>query len=471
MRFSTPSFVLAAGLLVPMAAGSAQVVAPAAPAQAARPSIQAEQLVQLHGRFTIGEQQQRQLELWGTPRQRGFAHGYLLAREILLTFDRDFAVVMGKRVKQYAVLSMTVLPRFEFSEAEVDMLDGMLAGIKARLPAKADRRIAILSRAINLTDLKALNTFGDWVALGCSTIAMWGERSEDGHPVIARNFEFRSFRALLEHAHVAINAPYLDADGEAMRGTVTIGHPGCIGSLTGMNDDGVWTSIHDVYKQPGMKHAMRPNVPRLCAQRRILEELSAGRVCVEAEKRLRDWSTLFGNNFFVVDPRPKPNQPYAAVFEYDNRTGHGDGVTMRVVDRVGADGAEWLVCTNHHRVRGVAEEWKPSCTRYRALAEFAQGRADVFDVPRLFALANEAAMPKGDRIVVPVGMEGRKHGTLHQVVGRTGARELHVKLMTKGFGHIRDQQPVRYRVGALLEALPTEPVAWKADAGTSGAGG
>ena len=184
---------------------------------------------------------------------------------------------------------------------------GILAGMKARLPAE-ELKIPALGRPLSLVDLKALNTFGDWYGLGCSSLAVWGNLTKDGQPLVGRNFDFPAFDLVLAHQYIVVRAPE-----EGRRGQVGVSYPGCIGTLTGMNDSGVFVAIHDVRIKPALEKAMRQNVPRLLAVRRLLEQTGGADACKQAYDLVRKWPTLYGNNLMVVAPAGKAGGPCAAV--------------------------------------------------------------------------------------------------------------------------------------------------------------
>lgn len=393
----------------------------------------------------------RTLYLWGTPRQRGYAQGWLLAEVIVENFDADIEKLMQRvRKDQYENrLLKIVVPRFAFSEDEEAELQGMFAGIQARLPA-AKRRLSFLEREITLMDLKAANTVGDWMALGCSSYAIDGSRTPDGSPAAGRNFDFPAFKMVLDDQHVVVHAPQGDAIGWA-----GVSYPGCVGVMTAMNTDGVFISIHDVRIFPTPITAVRRNVPRLCAMRRVMRDVAAEGALEAVHERLKRWPTLYGNNFMVVTPKFAEGASFAAVFEYDNRRHRADGVQRRDVDHVGAKRAPHLLCTNHHRVRKPKREDPADlCGRYNRLHAAVEGRkpGTVLSVPQMFETLSVAAYPRGDAPQRPY-----RHGTTHQAVAFTGSKELHVKLGAVG-KNIRQVKSRRIPVLEATAAAKPEPV-------------
>lgn len=401
----------------------------------------------------------RVLTLWGTPRERGFAQGYLLGEQVVAGIAHDFERIMKPFLPMYeALVKTTVVPKFNFTERETAELEGLFEGLKARLP-KEKLRIEALDRAFELVDLKALNTFGDWYGLGCSSLAVWGELTADGQPLVGRNFDFPAFDLVLAHQYIAVRAA---EDGA--QGSVGVSYPGCIGTLTGMNAAGVFVAIHDVRIKPDMKKALRPNVPRLLAVRRILETAKGAGACAQARDLVRRWPTLYGNNLMVVAPRSGEGAPCAAVLEYDCREDLDGGCTMRLTDgvleRKPTDlPLACLACTNHHRDRAHPNGKGDGFSRWRYETLSSLGMrakpSRPLGVIDVFALMGRAAFPRdGSAQQRSESLRGKKrnHGTLHQVVGETGKRILHVKLGALNT-HIRNVWPRTYDVGALLKAI------------------
>ena len=322
---------------------------------------------------------------------------------------------------------------FLFSPDEEAELTGILEGIRARLPEEA-RKLPVLRREMDLTDLKALNTFGDWYSLGCSSAAVWGPLTADGTPSVVRNFDFFDLDLASLHQHLRVVAPPPGREGA--RGYAAVSYPGCIGAVTGLSDAGVFVAIHDVPVRPEMKDFVQRNVPRLCAIARLLAELPAAGAVEKAAGMCRGWNTLFGNNFIVATPEPAGGLP-AGILEYDTREGTEKGVGLR-----GTDSGPSVVCSNHHRLRA-----KGLCDRYDALLAGIASRGDKpFDLPGLMALVERAAVPAAGRKLSDTGL-----ATLHQAIALTGTKRLWLRFLV-GDGNIRDAKWVEFDVTALVAA-------------------
>ena len=422
MRRIAPTFLLLALVL--------------APAALAREAAEAPEVPKVTGTYGV-ENGLRVLRLWGTPKERGFAQGYLLGEEIIDGMQKALADVLRRKPGVYETNLVPLMgPGFSFSRAEEEELAGLLEGFRAKVPAEK-RKVAVLAREPNLVDFKVLNTFGDWYALGCSSAAMWGDRTADGGAVVVRNFDFPSMDILVASQHVRIVVP---APGSGERGWVGICHPGSVGALTVLSEAGVFVAIHDVPVKPRQADYFQGNVPRLLAIKRIAAELPALGAVEAAAAKCRTWNTLFGNNFMVATREPGDGLP-AGVIEYDTREAKDEGVTLRAAETVGGRTLPYVVCSNHHRLRGTGR-----CGRYRSLMQgcAATEAGKPLGVADLFELASRAAVPKAGRTVADSAF-----GTLHQVVALTGPRILHVRMVAAD-GNIRDATPAAIDVAKVL---------------------
>jgi hypothetical protein len=374
------------------------------------------------------------LRLWGTPRERGFAHGWLLARDIVDGADRSLSAFLGSRMPLYETMMLPLAKTaFTFSEEEREELQGILDGLEARLPETSDRTITSLGRPPRMDDLLLVNVFGDLYALGCSSLAVWGSKTEGDETLVVRNFDFPALDLVAARQHVRIVAPR-----EGALGYVGVSHPGGIGMLTGMNAEGVFAAIHDVHVTPGMEDLAQKNVPRLVAIRRLLEQVAAEGAVEKAAALCRSWNTLYGNNIMVATSKPGDGL-FAGILEYDTREKDDEGVDLR---RAAAD-EEHVVCTNHHRVRGSG-----SCWRYDTLTGACRDDDPALvTVEELFALAGRISFPEPDEKI-----EQGALATLHQVVGETAARRLHVRTATFG-ENIRTRPTLDFDVSRELDAL------------------
>jgi hypothetical protein len=309
----------------------------------------------------------RVLRVWGTPHEQGFAHGYLLAADIKALFDEEVLdpKIIGDVNLYEQRLRGQMLPMFFFTPAEVEELEGMLEGMRAKLGGSG-LHLERLNRPLDLKDLKAVNALPDWYTLFCSSFSAWGDLEADGQIITGRNLDFLNL-PLLRKTHVTV--VYLDPAGDG-KAWVSQTWPGVIGVLTAMNEEGVTISLHD-------SSGPRPQAwggfrPRILALREAIEKASADTAIKEVQEILRRQPAFVGNNVHVSVPYTGQDTP-AAILEYDGALNVGQGVTVREATSKGSDGVEHAVfCTNHYRTRSQPQQ----CWRYESLAKGIKERVE-----------------------------------------------------------------------------------------------
>ena len=404
----------------------------------------------VNGRLRVREGQPL-LELWGTPHDQGYAHGFLLADKIKECADEDFAGPFKSMVPMYnTAVRNVVVPQFKFTEDELAELKGLYEGIRDRLGDDA-LFMKSLGHKIDLRDLKAVNTFGDWYGLGCSTVAVWGKHTKDGKTLIGRNFDFPAFALVQKHQMLV--ARYGEDDKLK---SLAVTHPGSIGALTGMNLKGRFVSIHDVKVKPKLPQAMRPNAPRLMVIRRLLETELGKKPVERAHELCVGWPTLYGNNIMVVAGTHDNEGAVAGTVEYDGRLEHDQGATLRVADPEREEFSDCLACTNDHLVRADKVMNGPTaCWRYPILIGglASDESPTALDAPSLFKRMERVSFPWNDkplaRATILKGVKATPgFGTLHQVVAEPEQARMSVKLAKIG-KRLRDVDPTTWELATL----------------------
>jgi len=324
----------------------------------------------------------RVLRLEGTPRERGYAHGYLLAREVMQLFNRYGGMIARDHGRYETVIRREVRERFAFPDEVRVEVAGMLAGVRARL---GDGGLAtFLGRPIDETDLLAVQALPDWYPLACSSFVAWGALAPGG-PVAGRNLDFFVHPVLLENHVIVVNAR--SGEGAApRRAWATVTWPGLVGALTGMNEDGTVAFLHDANAPLG--DAPKGCLPRMLAARRILERAGADRPARDAMALLKGTPTRWGGLIFVAGTRAGELEGAAGCLERDRR---GTSLRLAKSDRV-APGVPAFACTNHFRVRA-----KPrACGRYATMVEqlsTAHAEGAAADEAFSLALMKDVAQP------------------------------------------------------------------------------
>jgi hypothetical protein len=303
---------------------------------------------------TLGEiEGVRVLRVWGTPQERGFAHGYLIGKDAVGLLNGFIASGAFMDVEGYEneVLprlgSLDVPPEFE---AE---LRGILSGIEAKVGGPVT--VSILGRPLRYEDLVAGNSMGDALRTGCSSFTAWGPMTEDGHTLAGRNMDWATCPALEGTQVVMVHVAQPDSK---KLGWVSIQWPGLIGCTTGMNSEGVTVASHDSNTpNPGTKRGF---TPMALLYREAIESARAETAFDDISSVLGKRFTITGNNMMVARPFERTGLG-AVVFEHDADLAKGRGVTVRE----SRDSETFLVCTNHSRKR-----YDPMpCSRYLSLSD------------------------------------------------------------------------------------------------------
>ena len=299
----------------------------------------------------------RVLELWGAPEEAAYAHGYLLAEDIISMFDEFMfseAVVPNPAVYE-TMLVPSVRRQFAWSEQVEAELRAMGRGMRDRLGA-GNVRSQRLGRELGVEDLMIGNALADWFGMLCSTVSVWGDLSADGQTLTARNLDFPSTASMAKGQIVVIrrNEP-------GNHSWMGVSWPAMIGVYTAINDEGVTMLMHDANGLPPSESV--GFTPRSLILREALESASAESYVEDVTRVFRTRRVLIGNNIHVSAPR-RDDCPPAVVFEYDANE-RDAGVTVRSVANGGSPLANALWCTNHLRARREPVD----CSRYITLGD------------------------------------------------------------------------------------------------------
>ena len=191
---------------------------------------------------------------------------------------------------------------------------------------------------------------------GCAAFLIPAERSATKGPLFGRNFDFPPFGVLNQYGCVMIYRP------KGQHAFVSIGFPGLIGVLSGMNDAGLCVATLDVYSSGDNSKKFDLNgVPLALTFRQILEECET---VAEAEALLRKVPRTTYMNLAACDSQN------GAVFEITPKS-----VGVRPLTDM------CLTCTNHFRTDDLKVSLR--CDRFSRLCKIDQDALDsrkIFDV-------------------------------------------------------------------------------------------
>lgn len=294
----------------------------------------------------------RVLRVWGTPHEMGFAHGYLVGQGIMdyLTESLD-AVPPDQRAKvDKARLSLVKV--IHMPDTVLAEIRGLLDGISAAQGGTP--LIKPLKRPLQLDDLILMNATDTLRAFGCSGFTLWGERAGDAGVITARNFDFSvPGPKTLRQQMILVRRP----TGKRQVAMVTF--PGYLAAVTGINEDGVCTFVHDGtggrIRRPQGRYT-----PLGIVLTGLLETSGPKDVHGRAESILKDITPYpFSYMVRIITPRVSDTAPPVRVFHID-RKGLGEN----------AVGNGSCITTNHYVNEGLtagAEASEGSRLRYRRL--------------------------------------------------------------------------------------------------------
>lgn len=255
-------------------------------------------------------------------------------------------------------------------------------------PQRHQQELAAIAKHSDLSSDKLAvgNTLLELRRLGCSAVVVEPARSATGGPIFGRNFDFLTLGELDQYSMVIIYRP------EGKHTFASVGFPGMVGTISGMNDAGLAVGTLDVEQSADKSRKFNPTgVPLAFVFRRILEECTT---IDEAEALLRSIKPTTWMNLTVCD-----------------RDG---GATFEITpDHIGRrDDEEGLVrCTNHFRCEGMSVG--EGCWRYDALVDFAKGpKIDVAAIHERLHAANQGELTLQTMIFQP------RELVLHLAIGK-----------------------------------------------------
>jgi hypothetical protein len=330
---SLPCFALAAVLAAQTAAPApAAPVVPAAPAAPVAAAVHGR--VETHAGLKV-------LRVWGTPAQRGRAHGLLLAREFAAVAPPEFDALFARRPALLQQARSAVKRLIEYPEDVQQELDGLWQGL---VESKVELRMPDLDRTFDFTDLLIANALDVFAMMGCSGFTVWGEHVDGGGVLTARNFDWPS-RGEHTQTHTIVVVHHLD-NGRAV---AAVTWPGYVGAVTGVSSDGLAAFLHVGLNAKARMVPEPSSWPTATAARAILAHGVAEPAVVfaAAKELLGNTSPPIGYLTHVVLPAAPASGAPVAVFETDASS------------CVLTEAADGFVVTNHFRThpdRGKASK-------------------------------------------------------------------------------------------------------------------
>jgi hypothetical protein len=350
----------------------------------------------------------------------GFAHGYLLADEIIALLD-NYMLRSLYDAKNYEKTVRLIKIYIKVPAPFWNELKGMHQGMKEAL-GESGMFSARLNRNYEPADLLAWNLVPDIFRLSfntnslfntftnnythgfCSSISAWGDRSFNGNTLIARDLDFGFPGDLIDQNNIIIAH---QPDSFFKEHWISIGWPGLIGCLTGMNEEGVGAALNLDYTGPELDDLLIPIGDAYIGIPRYYTPVTfALRKAIENKRFMRFWNNPIGNflnimrfvnitgsfNIHLFSPYHEDmKSPYpAAILECSNT-----GTALRTPN----DNEQWepflisdtfLAVTNHQRKLREPID----CPRYETLVNRLNETA-VLDMDQALAIEREVAQISG----------------------------------------------------------------------------
>jgi len=246
----------------------------------------------------------------------------------------------------------------------------------------------LLLAANTMFDIKKMFSH-DALFFGCSSLVVSGARSTTGHAFMGRNLDFPTMGYLHEYTLVTVYRPV------GKRAFLSVGFPGMIGAISGMNDAGLALAVLEVYNAKDGSPRFQNGQPFAMTYRRILEECTT---IEEALKLLEGTQRTTMCNLAVCD------QKSGGILEITPKS---------VVYRRSADGV--CPCTNHFNSAELAKE----------------NQNNLFDTLRRYQLLSKAKeLPKVSLVDVAAKLHEANLGehTLQTMIFEPAALKLHLAL-------------------------------------------
>jgi hypothetical protein len=318
----------------------------------------------------------------GTPEDMGKQAGALVGKPLqkLVEFPRDLVKKEGMGALWPVLIATAKGMEPQFPPDHVKELDALAK------EAKVDRDLLLFG-----------NTFPDISkAVGCSSLIIGKERSATGEPLFGRNLDYPTMGYLHEYSLVTVYRP------KGKHAFASIGFPGMIGCLSGMNDAGLALAVHEVHKTKDGSTGLDPKgVPYTLAFRRILEDCTT---VEEAAKLLRGLKRTTMLNLAVCDKNG------GAVFEITTKD-----VVVRKPE------GDICTCTNHF----VSKELGAgvTCDRLPKLDAVREGtkKIGLAEVAKKLDAVNQGAGTLQTMVFEPAALK------LHLAIGKCPSSALPLK--------------------------------------------
>ncbi len=297
------------------------------------------------------------LQLWGTAKERGYAHGYLVGKQIIDFFEFYVVEDSWHSAKLYEDIFVPFLEgRLHCPPEFLQECDAVIKGMK---DSGIDTRVKSLGREFNRTDLLAINAYIERRAAfpvspssSCTQFAFWGSLTQDGPQegglIAARNMDGECDVRKVTVSHFLLFA--VDPAEPGHKRWFSAMWPGFVGTISGINEDGLYSMENAGGTGPGP--VVGNIVPCSWIQRYILEKEGKGATPEKILNRMGQFKCEGGGittpGSIILWAVPFHNQEVPA-FVYE---GDRFGGAMRIPAQVRPLHPHSIMASNSHRFYG-----------------------------------------------------------------------------------------------------------------------
>ncbi len=293
------------------------------------------------------------LQLSGDAQTRGYAHGKLVAPQIVDFFRFYILEEKFRSASAYEQgFAKFLNTHFAYPQEFVTECKAVIAGMQ---DSGANLFVPELGRNFSLTDLYAINGYIETRAMrsSCTQFAAWGERTEgtdvSGGMITGRNMDGEIDLRRVTVSHFLLFA--VDPDEPGQKRYVSMMWPGFVATISGFNEDGFYTMENAGLTGPG--GVVDKLVPFSWAMRESLAKLGSDATPESVQQLVDSFDNAAGGScgpgcvtLFAV---PYTGQETPAFILEGDRFGDAFRRAEDVEPRV----PQALVGSNHHRVYGV----------------------------------------------------------------------------------------------------------------------
>jgi uncharacterized protein (DUF2141 family) len=303
------------------------------------------------------------LQLWGTAEERGFAHGYLVGRQIIDFFEFYIVEDNWRSAKSYQETFVPFLEnRFRYPEELLRECDAVIEGMRA---SGIDMVVEVLGRDFGRTDLLAINAYIEKRAAfpapeprpsSCTQVSFWGARTKggglDGGLVAARNMDGECDLRKVTVSHFLVFA--VDPSEPGRKRWVSTMWPGFVGTISGVNEEG----LYGMENAGGSGSGPVPDgiVPCSWIQRLVLEKQGREATPESVLEMMKPFVSSTGGitaaGSIILWAVPYKGQA-APAFVYE---GGRTGFALRTPGEVRPADAASILASNHHLKFGFDPE-------------------------------------------------------------------------------------------------------------------